>query len=110
MRKIHVIAIYAYVYFIYIHVYTAQVAANDEIDYLLEMWAMSVDYKEGNHDFWLGRMGVLAHISWRHLPWVLSFEWILISGKQKMHFRVGAPWINIKKSTLQFVDELVEIR
>lgn len=110
MRQIHVISIYAYVYFIYTHVYTAQVTANDEIDGLLEMWAMSADYKGRNHGFWQRRMGVLAHISWRHLPWVLSYEWILISRKQKMPFRVGAPWINIKKSALQFVDELVEIR
>lgn len=36
---------------LYIHVYTAQVTANDEIDYLLEMWAMCVDYIGGNHDF-----------------------------------------------------------
>lgn len=37
MRQIHVISIYVYVYFIYTHVYTAQVTANDEIDGLLEM-------------------------------------------------------------------------
>lgn len=99
-----------HMHILYVHAYPAQVTANDEIDYLWEMWAMSVDYKGGNRDFWLRRMGVLGHISWRHLPWALSFEWILISRKQKMRFRVGAPWINIKKSTLQFVGEIVEIR